>query len=32
MYPSCVQTPRAVVLELFGGWCFGARGALKRLR
>jgi len=31
-YPSCVQTPRAVVRELFGGWCFGARGALTRLR
>lgn len=32
VYPSCDQTPRPVVMELFGGWCFGARGALSRLR
>ncbi len=32
VYPSCVQTPRPVVLELFAGWCYGARGALSRLR
>ncbi len=32
VYPSCAQTPRPVVIELFGGWCFGARGALSRLQ
>ncbi len=32
VYASCLQTPRAVVMELFAGWCFGARGALTRLR
>jgi hypothetical protein len=32
VYASCRQTPRRVVMELFGGWCFGARGALTRLR
>jgi hypothetical protein len=32
VYLSCDQTPRPVVMELFGGWCFGARGALNRLR
>ena len=32
VYPSCDQTPRAVVTELFAGWCYGARGALRRLR
>jgi hypothetical protein len=31
VYASCLQTPRGVVMELFAGWCFGARGALTRL-
>ena len=31
-YLSCVQTPHAVLVELFDGWCFGARGAVSRLR
>ena len=32
VYLSCDQTPRAVLMELFDGWCFGARGAVSRLR
>jgi len=30
-YPSCEQTPQAVIEELFGGWCFIARGELRRI-
>jgi hypothetical protein len=32
VYLSCDQTPRAVIMELFAGWCYGARGSVKRLR
>ena len=30
-YPSCEQTPQAVIEELFAGWCFIARGELRRI-